>query len=411
MMSPRVVGWAIGIGLACAPLLVLVLGPWLPAGRMVLEFDTVDVLYRDVADRVARGQAPYRDFPLEYPIGCLPQILLPRLAGGDVVAYRAGYVAEMLLANALLVLVLAREVERREGPAAIPRRLAWYLVCYLFLCRLIVSRLDVVPALLAFLAAVEWSGGRPIRGGVLAAVGGLVKLFPVLAVLPAVLRELARERDPRGLLAFAGVFATGLVAWGVVGGFGMLDSILFHAERSLEIESTAAGLLMLAGRLNGMTMAVDTAHGSAELDCNWSPAAVASSRYVQVAALVVTLLPFVRSDRRSCVQCTGALLLAIIATAPVLSPQFLIWVLPFVPAMGGSLGRRVRPLFALACAVTFLIYPVLFQGALLPLRMPAILLLNLRNALVIALWALMAFGTADDRNAIPVEVDDRPEGA
>jgi len=234
---------------------------------------------------------------------------------------------------------------------------------------------------------------------VFAAVGGLVKLFPALAVLPAVLRELARERDPRGLLAFAGVFAIGLVAWGVVGGFGMLDSILFHAERGLEIESVGAGLLMLAGRLNGMAMAVDTAHGSAELDCDWSPAAVAASRYVQMAALALTLLQFARSNRRSCVQCTGALLLAFIATAPVLSPQFLIWVLPFVPAMGGSLGRRVRPLFALACALTFLIYPVLFQGALLPMRMPAILVLNLRNALVIALWALMAFGAVEERAA------------
>src|SRR6516165_7164329 len=111
----------------------------------------------------------------------------------------------------------------------------------------------------------------------------------------------------------------------------MLDSILFHAERGLEIESVGAGLLMLAGRLNGMAMAVDTAHGSAELDCDWSPAAVAASRYVQMAALALTLLLFARSNRRSCVQCTGALLLAFIAPAPVLPPQFLIWVLPFVP--------------------------------------------------------------------------------
>ena len=122
-------------------------------------------LYHSVADRVSQGRIPYRDFPLEYPIGCLPQLVLPIVAGRDVLAYRTAYIAEMLLINALLVLVLARQVERREGPAAVPRRLAWYLLCYLFLCRLIVSRLDVVPALLAFLAAVGWFGGRPIVGG------------------------------------------------------------------------------------------------------------------------------------------------------------------------------------------------------------------------------------------------------
>ena len=158
---------------------------------------------------------------------------------------------------------------------------------------------------------------------------------------------------------------------------------------------------MLAGRLTGLPMFVDTAHGSAELDCEWSPTVVAASRYVQFLAMALTLLPFARSDRRSGVRCTGALILAFIATAPVLSPQFLIWILPFAIAAGGPLGRRVRPLFALACALTFLIYPVLFHGALLPMRMPAILVLNLRNALVIAMWALMAFGTADDRGANP----------
>ena len=84
-------------------------------GGVILSSSTVNVLYRDVADRVVRGQVPYRDFPLEYPIGCLPQLVLPRLAGRGVVAYRTAYVAEMLLANAVLVLAIAREVGRREG--------------------------------------------------------------------------------------------------------------------------------------------------------------------------------------------------------------------------------------------------------------------------------------------------------
>ena len=415
-MSPRVAGWALGTGLACGPLLLLALGPWLLTGREIVEFDTVDVLYRDVADRVGRGQVPYRDFPLEYPIGSLPQILLPRLAGGGVSAYRTAYVAEMLLANALLLLAVAGFVERSEGREAVPRRLAWYLVCYLFLCRLMAGRLDVVPALLAFVSAAAWSGDRPIRGGTLAALGALVKVFPALAVLPAGLAERSVDGGsrPRGLIAFAVVLAPGLAAWAVLGGPGMLDSILFHAERGLEIESVGAGLLMLAGRLTGASMAVETAHGSIELDSPWSPTAVAASRYLSCLALALTLLPFARSDRRSGVRCTGALLVAVMATAPVLSPQFLIWILPFAMAAEGLLGRRIRPLFALSCALTFLIYPVLFVPALLPMRIAAILVLNLRNALLIALWGLMAFGTETGTGhhggRYSVEVDDRLAG-
>ena len=74
--------------------------------------------------------------------------------------------------------------------------------------------------------------------------------------------------------------------------------------------------------------------------------------------------------------------------------------LPFVIALSGPAGRRARPIFAAACALTFLIYPLMFLTALVPMRMTAILVLNLRNAMVVALWAILAFGADEDRGAI-----------
>jgi hypothetical protein len=278
------------------------------------------------------------------------------------------------------------------------------LLCFLFLGRLIAFRLDIVPALLAFLAAAEWSVGRPIRGGALAATGALVKVFPALAALPSGWRELARGPGSRsiGLLAFAIVLAAGLAAWVALGGLGVLDSIQYHSGRGLEIGSVAAGLLMLAARATGDPLVLEQGHGSVEIEGAWTPAAVAASRYLQVAALALTMLAFVRSGRRSIIRGTGALILAAIATAPVLSPQFLIWVLPFVMALGGPAGRRARPIFAAACALTPLIYPVMFLDALLPMRMSAIVVLNLRNAMVVALWSILAFGADEGRGAIDV---------
>ncbi len=350
--SPRTIGWAIAAGLACVPLLLMMLAPWLLTGRAVVEFELVDRLYFSVAERVSQGQVPYRDFPLEYPVGSLPQLLLPFLAGRDVPSYRAAYAAEMLLVNALLILALAAHVERREGRAAVPRRLAWYLLCYLFLCRLIVSNLDVVPALLAFLAAAGWCAGRPIVGGTLAAAGGLVKVFPALAILPAGLRELGRPRESRlrGSVAFALHVRAG--AGGLVSARGPGDGWL----RPLPRGARAGGRVVVCGNPRGRgpvdrgPMAVELGHGSIELQCAWAPSAIAASRYVQVLALALSLVPFARSRVRSGVQCTGALVLAFIATAPVLSPQYMIWVLPFVLAIGGPLGRRARPLFAVICA-------------------------------------------------------------
>ena len=86
-------------------------------------------------------------------------------------------------------------------------------------------------------------------------------------------------------------------------------------------------------------------------------------------------------------------------TAPALSPQFLIWVLPLILSVGGSLGRRVRPLYVLICALTFLIYPVLWYRSMVTGHLKGILLLNGRNALLIGLWLIMCFGTTRPEKA------------
>ena len=119
----RNIGLAAVVGLACVVPLLLTISPWLLTGRGIDEFTTIDDLYYSVAIRVSQGQVPYRDFMLEYPIGSLPQIVLPILAGRSVPAYRCAYIAEMLLINALMVQVLAWQVGRREGLTAVPRRL------------------------------------------------------------------------------------------------------------------------------------------------------------------------------------------------------------------------------------------------------------------------------------------------
>lgn len=378
----------------CVAMLLLAIGPWLLSGRSIEEFGNVDHLYHSVATRMARGMVPYRDFELEYPVGCLPQLFLPILAGTSVRAYRLAYIAEMLVINALLLLALTWHVDRREGRLEARRRLIWYLVSFLFIGRLIITRIDVVPALLMYLAALSWAARKPVLWGSLAALGGLVKVVPALVVLPALLGELARPRSTRlvGTITFAVCSAVGVSLWYLLGHSGMVSAIRYHTERVLEIESVYAGLLMLVGRMGGEPFGVQWGHGSHEVVSSLSPAILGASRYMQLALLGISLIPLARSGIDRCLQCCGALTLAFIVTAPVLSPQYLVWVLPLILSVGGSLGRCVRPLYVLTCALTFLIYPALFYRSLVPPRLPGILLLNARNLLLVGLWLLMCFG-------------------
>ena len=389
-----VIGMASIASAGCVALLLLAIGPWLLSGRSIEEFGNVDHLYHSVATRMARGMVPYRDFELEYPIGCLPQLFLPILAGTSVRAYRLAYIAEMLVINALLLLALTWHVDRREGRLEARRRLIWYLVSFLFIGRLIISRIDVVPALLMYLAALSWAARKPILWGSLAALGGLVKVVPALVVLPALLGELARPRSTRlvGTITFAVCSAVGVSLWYLLGHSGMVSAIRYHTERVLEIESVYAGLLMLVGRMGGEPFGVQWGHGSHEVVSSLSPAILGASRYIQLALLGISLIPLARSGIDRGLQCCGALTLAFIVTAPVLSPQYLVWVLPLILSVGGSLGRCVRPLYVLTCALTFLIYPALFYRSLIPPRLPGILLLNVRNLLLVGLWLLMCFG-------------------
>ena len=216
-----------------------------------------------------------------------------------------------------------------------------------------------------------------------------------MAAMPAGWREwLDRRRSwPRGVLAFAVVLAAGLAAWAAArtprDARARSPSTPPAASRS---KAWAPGLLILAGHVTRTrTPAAVRFPARSSFVGEWAPAIALVSRCLQAATIAITLIPFFRSGRRSAVTCTGALLLAFLATGPVLSPQFLIWYLPFAMAAGGRAGRLVRPLFALACVLTVLIYPVFFQHTLL-VRMPGLAVLNLRNAILVAIWAIAAFG-------------------
>jgi hypothetical protein len=76
----------------------------------------------------------------------------------------------------------------------------------------------------------------------------------------------------------------------------------------------------------------------------------------------------------------------------VLSPQYLIWLIPFVVVVAGPSGTWARPLFALACLTTTIIYPLNFNS-LLRHQPGAVELLNFRNVLLLALLALLTYGS------------------
>jgi hypothetical protein len=93
----------------------------------------------------------------------------------------------------------------------------------------------------------------------------------------------------------------------------------------------------------------------------------------------------------------AALILAFMLGSKVLSPQFVIWLLPLVPVSAGGVAQvGVSAIFLAICLTTTQVYPFHYAD-LVNLRAPGPNLLFSRNLLLVLLWILMLLLRERDR--------------
>jgi hypothetical protein len=283
-------------------------------------------------------------------------------------------------------------IRRRESPRAAE-------VCGIYLLvggfATVLGRYDLVPA--AAVVAAYWAARRRrfTLAYALLAAGTLLKLYPILLVPIVVLEQYrALDADPfrlpppgpvlRGLavfaLAVAGVF--GLAA--VLDPAGWLGPFSFNAHRPLQVESVPASVLWLTG-LAGLPTAADRSFNSYNLIGQaGGPIGVLADLGLVAGCLWVywRRLTGTISFGRALTLC----LLVVICGSRVLSPQYLIWVLPLVAIM----ERELDPLWLAVCALTTLVFPFAYDwtgmhGHPVPHTYPAYLpaLIAVRNALLV----------------------------
>ena len=196
----------------------------------------------------------------------------------------------------------------------------------------------------------------------------------------------------RGTVTFFLTVAAGMAGWFLLGGSNVLDSFRYHAARGLGIESFYAGAILAWGKLTGFDVPWVIEHKAVHLAPEWGSRVAALASPIQGIALLLVLIQFRRRGMTDGVRYSGAAILASMVTAKVLSPQYLVWLLPFVAVLGGWTGSRGRWLFLFGCVTTSIIYPGPGFAQLQTHQGTAIFLLNLRNVLLLALLALLLFG-------------------
>jgi glycosyl transferase family 87 len=355
--------------------------------------EIVDIpVYESYGRAIESGAVPYRDIKPEYPPGALAAFVAPALLSDDPEGFRDAF--EWLMAACGVALVLLTGVAL-AGLRASPGRTAaalGFVACFpLLLGSVVLTRFDLYPAALVAGALAALVHGRNRLGFAVLGAAVAVKLYPgVLA--PLALAYVWRRRGRREALVCVGVLAAVVLLvflpFLLLAPEGVAHSIGRQLSRPLQIESLGSALYLAAHHLAGVDLEMRSGHGSQNLHGTGTGIAAVLLSLVQIMALVWIWL------RRpgtpvELVRWSAAALVAFVALGKVLSPQFLVWLVPAVPLVAGLRGLRASALLAMALVVTQLWFPSRYWDLARELELLPSVLVLVRDFVLVGLLVVL----------------------
>jgi hypothetical protein len=375
-------------------------------------------VYRSFAAPVLDGGLPYRDVAFEYPPLAVPAIALPGLAGTGEDAFRWAFALWTLAAAAAVVLLcgaLARAgADRAErAPGASARAMLAAAAMPLLCGALLRTHFDLLPVALLLAGLLLLCRERPRAGLAVLGIGAMTKVFPLVAVPVALAWLLARgrRRDAwQGALACAAVMTVIAGTALAASPDGALDAVRYHLDRPVQVESSPALALLGLDAIGAGEARSVSAFRSDGLRHPASDAvtSLALTALVALVALLCALAagggrgpaarggrkPAARGGRDPAAADARALVLASLAACAgfallgkVLSPQFVIWVLPLGALAFAWRMHALAAVVALVAVLTQIEFPAHYFDVVA--REPfALGLVVLRNAALAAVIAL-----------------------
>jgi hypothetical protein len=308
---------------------------------------------------VLDGSIPFHDFYLEYPPGALPVFIGPALFTDGHSHYLWLFKLLMALCGLVALTLAARTLAALDaGGARVAFALGAISLSPAALGHIFLNRYDMWPALLTVVTLTALLAERELAAGAMLALDFAAKIFAG-ALAPVVAIRVWRARGaPRLRAAVTGFAIVSVVVFSVfvVVAFGGLgNSYYTQLKRALQIESMAASVLLLGDRLGIHHVATTTnSPGSIDLAGHVAGAFGAVTTLVQAAAIVLVAILYWRGpeSRERLVTAFAAVTAAFALFGKVLSPQYLIWLVPLVPLVGGKQGRLATPALLIALVLT-----------------------------------------------------------
>jgi hypothetical protein len=345
-------------------------------------------------DIVHRHRVPYRDFRLEYPPAALPVFVLPSASQGY--DYRSVFQLLMLVCDIGLVVGVAAIAGFWSGVAAALAPLA--------LGSVVISRFDFWPAALAVLGVALLLRRRPYLSAVLLGTAFAAKLWPA-ALAPVIVVWIARTVDLRAAARWLATAVATAAAWFlpfvVLSPGGVAHS--FHAQlsRPLQLESLGSAILITIHHATGSSLRVVNGFGSQNLAGAGVHGVEVATTVAGLAALVAVWLLFAAgppTTERLLASCAAAVA-SLVAFGKVFSPQFMIWLIPFVLVVRGLRGVVAGTLLYAALILTQTWFPKHYWDLALKFAPTQSGELLARDLSIVALFAVLAW-PASQREAV-----------
>jgi uncharacterized membrane protein len=258
----------------------------------------------------------------------------------------------------------------------------------------VLSRFDLWPTAIVVGALAALVHGRLRLGSGLLGLGVAAKLWPGVLV-PLALTYVWRERGRREALVCGAVFAAVVLLcflpFLVLAPADVLDSVWRQARRPLQIESLGSSVLLAAHQAFGLDLTMKSSSGSQNLEGTLPGTVAVLQGVLQLVVLVALWVSFARgaATRERLLRYSAAVVCAFVALGKVLSPQFLIWLIPLVPLVRGRRGLTASVLLAAALVLTQLWFPYRYWDLALRFDEAASWLVLARDAVLVALLVVL----------------------
>jgi hypothetical protein len=329
----------LSVWIATRALIVADVGFWHDAGPRLQDVNNYEVWSHYLT---AHGALPTGE-AWQYPPGAAFLMLLPRLGPGT---YADSFVGLMLLIDLVglgLLALLGRRSNNYTG--------VWvWLLGMPLLAALPVLRFDLVPAVIG-IAALVVIHRRPGWFGALAGLGASIKLWPIVLLFG----EWDRRRLIRAGAAAVGVLAVVFLVSAVA--FGDSTSFLGEqGDRGLQEEAVAGAPWQVSEIVTGDVPDRAIRYGAWEIATPGADAVSGALEWLTLAALAAAAAWWalraraIRGGRADLTDATVSrdfvftVVLLLVVTSRVLSPQFMIWLLGLAAVvLTAGTPRLARP--------------------------------------------------------------------